>query len=32
MDRWITGPGSWQILPEDDHDGFTVHVLERRTA
>lgn len=32
MDRWIAGPGAWQILPEDDHDGFTVHVLERRTS
>lgn len=32
MDRWIAGPGAWQIRPEDDHDGFTVHVLQRRTA
>ena len=23
----ITGPGSWQILPGGDHDGFTVQVL-----
>ena len=23
----IAGPGSWQILPGDVHDGFTVHVL-----
>ncbi|MGB5999845.1 MAG: 16S rRNA (cytosine(967)-C(5))-methyltransferase RsmB, partial [Thermoanaerobaculia bacterium] len=25
----ITGPGSWQILPGGDHDGFTVQVLRR---
>lgn len=25
----ITGPGSWQILPAGDHDGFTVQVLRR---
>ena len=23
-------PGLWQVLPEDDHDGFTVGVLRRR--
>lgn len=32
MDRWIVGPGAWQILPEDDHDGFTVHVLRRQSS
>ena len=30
LDSWVTGPGSWQILPEDVHDGFTVHALRRR--
>lgn len=30
LDRWALGAGEWQILPEDVHDGFTVHVLRRR--
>jgi 16S rRNA (cytosine967-C5)-methyltransferase len=30
LDRWVEGPGLWRILPADDHDGFTVQVLERR--
>ena len=25
----VTSRGAWQLLPGDDHDGFTVHVLER---
>ena len=25
----VIGPGSWQILPAGDHDGFTVQVLRR---
>lgn len=29
LDRFIVGPGAWQILPQDDHDGFTVQVLQR---
>jgi 16S rRNA (cytosine967-C5)-methyltransferase len=29
LHRLITGPGSWQILPGGDHDGFTVQVLRR---
>ena len=29
LDRWIVGPGAWQILPAEAHDGFTVHVLRR---
>lgn len=29
LDRWVHGPGFWRILPGGDHDGFTVHVLER---
>lgn len=29
LDRWIVGLGSWQIAPDGDHDGFTVHVLRR---
>ena len=27
--QMITGPGSWQVLPGGDHDGFTVQVLRR---
>ncbi|MCP3961464.1 MAG: hypothetical protein GY719_26770 [bacterium] len=27
---WIAGPGCWRMLPEGDHDGFTVHALVRR--
>ena len=30
LDSWAIGAGGWQILPEDVHDGFTVHVLRRR--
>jgi 16S rRNA (cytosine967-C5)-methyltransferase len=26
----VAGPGRWQVLPADEHDGFTVHVLARR--
>ncbi len=26
----IAGPGFWRMLPGDDHDGFTVHVMSRR--
>ncbi|MDX1631711.1 MAG: transcription antitermination factor NusB [Thermoanaerobaculia bacterium] len=26
----IEAPGRWRLLPEGDHDGFTVHVLRRR--
>ncbi|HXU45500.1 MAG TPA: transcription antitermination factor NusB [Thermoanaerobaculia bacterium] len=29
LDRGICGPGFWRVLPADDHDGFTVHVLEK---
>lgn len=25
----VAGPGVWRVLPADDHDGFTVQVLER---
>ena len=24
--------GAWRCLPDEDHDGFTVQVFERRTA
>ncbi|MEM9293920.1 MAG: transcription antitermination factor NusB [Acidobacteriota bacterium] len=27
--RGVVAPGLWRVLPEDDHDGFTVHVMER---
>jgi 16S rRNA (cytosine967-C5)-methyltransferase len=30
LDRGLAGPGLWRVLPGGDHDGFTVHVLERR--
>lgn len=29
-ERFVAGPGCWQILPGDHHDGFTLHVLVRR--
>jgi 16S rRNA (cytosine967-C5)-methyltransferase len=29
LDRWVAGPGCWRVLPDEDHDGFTVHVLRR---
>lgn len=32
IDRHIAGPGCFRLLPADDHDGFTVHVLERAGA
>jgi 16S rRNA (cytosine967-C5)-methyltransferase len=32
LTRGIQGPGFWRLLPADDHDGFTVHVLIRRDA
>lgn len=28
--KMIIGPGSWQILPDGDHDGFSVQVMRRR--
>lgn len=30
MANWVVDEGRWQILPEDVHDGFTVHVMRRR--
>ena len=32
LDRWIAGPGLWRMLTGGDHDGFTVHVVERRRS
>jgi len=29
LDRWIRGPGFWRLFTGGEHDGFTVHVLER---
>ena len=29
MQRFVRAPGCWQILPANDHDGATVHVLRR---
>ncbi len=31
LDRWIEAPGRWRMLPEAEHDGFTVHALRRRS-
>jgi 16S rRNA (cytosine967-C5)-methyltransferase len=31
-DRGIAGPGLWRLLTGDDHDGFTVSVLRRRSG
>ncbi|HEX2163161.1 MAG TPA: transcription antitermination factor NusB [Thermoanaerobaculia bacterium] len=28
----VAGPGRWQVLPDGDHDGFTVSVLSRRAG
>ena len=30
LERWIAGPGCWQMFPGGEHDGFTVHVMARR--
>lgn len=27
--QFVVGPGHWRVLPSQDHDGFTVHVLRR---
>ncbi len=32
LDGSIAGPGFWRILPDGEHDGFTVHALRRRRA
>ena len=32
LERWVSGPGFWRLLTGGDHDGFTVHVMERRRA
>ncbi len=29
LEAWITGPGTWRILPADDHDGFSVQVVTK---
>lgn len=29
FERHLEAPGRWRILPDLDHDGFTVHVLRR---
>lgn len=29
LERWIFDRGGWRMLPAGDHDGFTVHVLQR---
>ena len=26
----VGSPGHWRALPDEQHDGFTVHVLRRR--
>lgn len=30
LSQWTSDPGCWRIPPAGDHDGFTLHVLERR--
>ena len=30
LERWIAGVGCWRMVPDGDHDGFTVHVMIRR--
>ncbi|HEX2251930.1 MAG TPA: transcription antitermination factor NusB [Thermoanaerobaculia bacterium] len=32
LEEGLRGPGSWQVLPAGEHDGFTVSVLRRRQA
>ena len=32
LDSGIEGPGRWRFLPAGDHDGFTVHVLQKRVG
>jgi 16S rRNA (cytosine967-C5)-methyltransferase len=32
MSNSIEAPGRWRLLPGGDHDGFTVHVLRRRSS
>jgi 16S rRNA (cytosine967-C5)-methyltransferase len=32
LDRWVAGTGFWRLPTGGDHDGFTVHVMERRGA
>ncbi len=29
LEAGVTGPGTWRVLPADDHDGFSVQVLIR---
>lgn len=29
LSRHVEAPGRWRILPDADHDGFTVHVLRK---
>jgi 16S rRNA (cytosine967-C5)-methyltransferase len=31
LDRSIRGPGFWRIFPGGDHDGFSLHVMRRRS-
>ena len=30
--EFVVGEGFWRVLPADDHDGMTVHVLRRRSS
>ncbi len=32
LERWVSGPGFWRLPTGGDHDGFTVHVMERGRA
>lgn len=31
LSRWVVGPGFWRLVTGGDHDGFSVHVLARRS-
>ncbi len=31
LDREVRGPGFWRLPTADDHDGFSVHVLRKRS-
>ena len=30
LETSLVTPALWRVFPEDDHDGFSVHVLRRR--
>lgn len=32
LQQFIEGPGLWRVLPGGDHDGFTVHLMQRKPS